>query len=324
MKFLIASLLAASAAEKSFSSSDLYAFEQYKVDYNRNYDESEKAERLEIFVKNLAIIEERNEAERQAGGSAVHGINQFTDMHPEEFRNKFLSSDVSMKTSEDRVYAEDLPEFDATTEVDWTGVYTTPVKNQRQCGSCWAFSATEQIESDLMRLTGSTVILAPQQIVSCDKTSQGCNGGWTESAYAYVKNNGGLETEDDYPYTSWIGNSGTCKSDSSKAAATISGYTTVSGEDNMASYVQSTGPLSVCLDASTWNSYTGGVMKVCGNSVDHCVQAVGVLPDSSTGYWKVRNSWGTTWGESGFIRLEFGGNTCDITNDPTYTDASLV
>ncbi|GMH51139.1 hypothetical protein TL16_g00947 [Triparma laevis f. inornata] len=324
MKFVITALLAATTAAKTASSSDMYAFEQYKVDYNRNYSESENAERLEIFVKNLAIIEERNNAERQAGGSAVHGINQFTDMHPEEFKSMFLSSDVSMKTSEDRVYAEDLPDFDTSTEVDWTGVYTTPVKNQRQCGSCWAFSATEQIESDLMRLTGSTVILSPQNIVSCDKTSQGCNGGWTESAYTYVKNNGGLETESDYPYTSWIGNSGTCKADSSKAAATISGYTTVSGEDNMASYVQSTGPLSVCLDASTWSSYTGGVLKVCGSSVDHCVQAVGVLPDSDTGYWKVRNSWGTTWGESGFIRLSFGGNTCDITNDPTYTDATLV
>ena len=87
-------------------------------------------------------------------------------------------------------------------------------------------------------------------------------------------------------------------------------------QDNMASYVSSTGPLSVCVDASTWNSYTGGVMRVCGNSVDHCVQAVGV--DTASGYWKVRNSWGTSWGESGFIRLAYGANTCDITNDPTY------
>jgi hypothetical protein len=139
-----------------------------------------------------------------------------------------------------------------------------------------------------------------------------------------MMNAGGVEQESDYPYRSWIGNSGTCKADSSKAAATLTGFTTVSGEDNMASYVQSTGPLSVCLDASTWNSYTGGVMRVCGNSVDHCVQAVGVLPDSTTGYWKVRNSWGGSWGEDGTIRLAFGGNTCDITNDPTWTDATLV
>jgi len=91
----------------------------------------------------------------------------------------------------------------------------------------------------------------------------------------------------------------------------------------MASYVQSTGPLSVCLDANTWNSYTGGIMSVCGQSVDHCVQAVGV--DASTGgYWKVRNSWGTSWGESGYIRLAYGKNTCAITNDPTYASVKLA
>ena len=84
----------------------------------------------------------------------------------------------------------------------------------------------------------------------------------------------------------------------------------------MATYVSETGPLSICVDAETWSSYTGGVMSVCGNSVDHCVQAVGV--DTASGYWKVRNSWGTSWGESGFIRLAYGANTCDITNDPTY------
>ena len=88
----------------------------------------------------------------------------------------------------------------------------------------------------------------------------------------------------------------------------------------MASYVQSTGPLSVCVDANNWNSYTGGIMSVCGTSVDHCVQAVGV--DASS-YWKVRNSWGTSWGESGFIRLKYGQNTCAITNDPTYATVAL-
>jgi C1A family cysteine protease len=92
----------------------------------------------------------------------------------------------------------------------------------------------------------------------------------------------------------------------------------------MASYVQSTGPLSVCLDASSWSSYTSGIMSSCGDSVDHCVQAVGVYPASTDGYWKVRNSWGTSWGESGYIRLAYGANTCDITNDPTYTVVSLV
>ena len=98
---------------------------------------------------------------------------------------------------------------------------------------------------------------------------------------------------------------------------TVTGYTTIKGEANMASYVQSTGPLSVCVDANNWNSYKSGIMTTCGKSVDHCVQAVGV-DSASGGYWKVRNSWATSWGESGHIRLAYGANTCAITNDPTY------
>jgi len=305
-----------------------YAWEEFKVDHGKIYDsQEEEGKRFQIFVKNMRVAEERNAAEKAAGGSAVHGITRFSDLTQEEFSNFFLTSDVSLKTpheERDNVIAE-LPAYSEGDEVDWTGVFTTPVKNQRQCGSCWAFSATEQFESDIMRELNTTIILSPQQTVSCDKTSSGCNGGWTEHAYNYQERAGGVETEDDYPYRSWVGNTGSCKADESKFAATHEGYTTVSGESNMASYVQSTGPLSICLDANTFNSYTGGIMKVCGNSVDHCVQAVGVLPSSTGGYWKVRNSWGTTWGESGYIRLAFGSNTCDITNDPTYVNSpSLI
>ena len=123
-------------------------------------------------------------------------------------------------------------------------------------------------------------------------------------------------SESDYPYTSGGGTTGSCKSSLPSTSCAITGYKTIRGESSMASYVESTGPLSVCLDANNFNSYTSGVMSVCGTSVDHCVQAVGV--DTAAGYWKVRNSWGTSWGESGFIRLSYGSNTCDITNDPTY------
>jgi C1A family cysteine protease len=198
------------------------------------------------------------------------------------------------------------------------GKYTTPVKNQGSCGSCWAFSATEQIESDAMRKLGVSYVLSPQQITSCDTTSQGCNGGWTEHAFNYVKRAGGIERESAYPYT---GTTGTCKASSSQFVIAVSGYSTVSGESNMASYTQSNGPLSVCVDASTWNTYRGGIMSSCGKSVNHCVQAVGVDARSG-GYWKVRNSWGVSWGESGHIRLAYGANTCAITNDPTYVSVS--
>jgi len=247
----------------------------------------------------------------------VHGINKFTDLSQEEFAAKYLLSSVEFKSGKKAEVADikPLPEG-ADALVDWTGTYTTPVKDQGYCGSCWAFSATEQIESDCMRVNGENPILSPEQITQCDSTSYGCNGGWTENAYEYVESAGGMCSESDYPYTSGSGTTGSCKSSLPSTSCAITGYKTVSGESSMASYVESTGPLSVCLDASTWNSYSGGVMSVCGRSVDHCVQAVGI--DSSSGYWKVRNSWGTSWGESGFIRLKYGSNTCDITNDPTY------
>lgn len=183
-----------------------------------------------------------------------------------------------------------------------------------------------------MRLLGTSYTLSPEQVIQCDKTCQGCNGGWTEHAYSYIQNAGGLETEASYPYTSYAGSTGSCKVNNKAFVVTVTGYTTIPGstaaaiETNMANYVLGTGPLSVCLDASTWSSYTGGIMSAatCGTSVDHCVQAVGVDTASVNGYWKVRNQWGTSWGESGFIRLAYGTNTCDITNDPTYVAVANV
>ncbi len=181
-----------------------------------------------------------------------------------------------------------------------------------------------------MRTLGTNYILSPEQIIQCDKTSEGCNGGWTEHAYNYVKNAGGESTEAAYPYTSYSGTTGSCRSSSSAYVVKLSSYTTVTGsstsvaEQNMANYVQTTGPLSVCLDASSWSSYTGGIMSTCGTSVDHCVQAVGVDTSASTPYWKVRNQWGTSWGESGYIQLRYGQNTCDITNDPTHVTVAKM
>merc|ERR1719453_1492153 len=127
-------------------------------------------------------------------------------MSQEEFVQKFLASKVEPSGAK----VVDVPHYDLESSKDWTGKYTTPVKNQAQCGSCWAFSATEQIESDSMRTLGTNYILSPEQIVQCDKTSYGCNGGWTEHAYNYVKSTGGITTNSNYPYTSGTGVTGQC------------------------------------------------------------------------------------------------------------------
>lgn len=294
-----------------------FLFEEFKTDFNKKYSAEEEDNRFQIFVSNLKLADERNAEEKMNGGTAVHGITQFMDLSPAEFRNRFLLSDPRMKTNGAEVVEISEPVNTTAGVTDWSGKYTTPVKNQAQCGSCWAFSATEQIESDSMRTLGTNYILSPEQIVQCDKTSYGCNGGWTEHAYNYVKSTGGITTDSNYPYTSSTGVTGQCADKGNNYVISVSGYSTVKGESSMASYVQKTGPLSVCLDASTWSTYKGGIMTSCPKQVDHCVQAVGV-DASSNGYWKVRNSWGTSWGESGYIRLAYGKNTCDITNDPTW------
>jgi len=315
---------ASAAVYTSDSASQRYLFESFKAEFGKTYAAGEEPARFTIFLENLKIIDERNEAESAASGTAVHGINKFTDLSPEEFKKGYLNyiPTEANRTMDETI--EPLPEG-VQALIDWTGVYTTPVKNQGYCGSCWAFSATEQIESDYWRVHGKEYILSPQQVTSCTPyiIAGGCDGGNTENAYDYAE--GGLEQDSDYPYTSGsFGVTGSCKASSSKFVVKTTGYTTVSssasGESKMASYVSATGPLSICVDAESWSSYTSGIMSVCGQSVDHCVQAVGI--NTAGGYWKVRNSWGTSWGEQGFIQLAYCKNTCNLASDATYSSTA--
>ena len=294
-------------------------WKEFKQKYNKNYDAQEDSKRFLIFLENLLLIDERNADD----SNRVHGITKFSDMSQDEFEKNYNQAIQPNLRSNTKNINTDI-KSSGSSFIDWTGVYTTPVKDQGYCGSCWAFSATEQVESDAMRVLGVEYILSPEQTTQCTRGAFGCGGGWTETAYAYIKSVPGLVQDIDYPYTSYMGRTGTCNADITKAVIGLTSFTTIGGntateiETNMANYMLSTGPLSVCLDASSWNSYVGGIMTVCGKNVDHCVQAVGVDTSATNGYWKVRNSWGTSLGENGFIRLAYGENMCDITNDATY------
>jgi len=231
----------------------------------------------------------------------------------------------------EQLVAADVPElvidFNGAipTYFDWANnkSIVTPVKNQGQCGSCWAFSATENIES-VWALAGNTLVeLAPQQIVDCDKTDDGCNGGDTTTAYEYVISAGGLETEQNYPYTA---KNGVCKAQRSLEVASISGYSWVTKTKNETAMLAATydvAPISICVDAVTWQTYTKGVITSnCGQSLDHCVQITGFNTENNVEYWIVRNSWGTSWGNAGFIYVERNKNLCGIADEPTTTTAS--
>ena len=306
------------------------AWIHFKEKHNKVYASlAEERRRFKTFRENLKLIDERN---RRETGTAVHGVTKFADMSQDEFRSGYLhpspprSSPPPPPPSSQRspgIESKPLP----TKASDWSGVYTTPIKDQGYCGSCWAFSATEQIESDFMRTfpDAAWFNLSTQQVTSCTPYRLpwvgGCNGGEPEAAFCYATQHA-LVLESDYPYTS--GNDGvTGKCDVPSLAVPqiqVTGSSTVArgaaDEATMASYVGFTGPLSVVVDASAWSTYVGGILRTCGTDLDHAVQVVGFDPETRA--WKVRNSWGLNWGDEGFIHLGYGNNTCGIASDATF------
>jgi len=337
MKFVLAALLTASAAALSEDASSFLLserFEAFKTEHNKVYaDESEHSERMAIFEATIERITEANAALRAAGKDEIHGITKFADMTEDEFKF-YLGVDAHIRAP--RLPVSEVAEedkVDATSgSFNWKDEgKLTAVKDQQQCGSCWAFSATETIETAWAMAGNKLTEFAPQQLVSCDKTDNGCNGGLPSNAFEYVKSAGGLASEADYPYTSGKGVTGTCASPLPAAAGgTVStweyaqkqcqGFSACTEDtDAIASKLQKYGPMSIAIDASQWSSYTGGVMDSasCSSSprkMDHAVQLVGYNADADEPYWIVRNSWNTNWGEDGFIRLKMGENTCGIAN----------
>jgi len=195
----------------------------------------------------------------------------------------------------------------------------TPVYNQGNCGSCWAFSATENHESrwGLQHKTNAPN-LSVQQILDCDApATYGCNGGWPYQAWEYIQSQGGQDRLNCYPYD---GHVESCRYNKGCDAATIVSWSWIdrNNEPGMMGWLWGNAPLSICLDASQWMSYTHGVVlsSVCQRSIDHCVLLTGWNMGTSPPSWNVRNSWGTGWGESGYIQLQYNANTCGMATYP--------
>jgi len=291
-------------------------FAKWTASNSKSYTTEEYQYRLAVFASNIDLIDQLNE-----GNGATFALNEFADMSPQEFRRKYNGYVPVPKTD---LPLLDLPNVAAPDTYSWlTEGKVTAVKNQEQCGSCWAFSATENIESVWMiakNLTASDMKpLAPQQIVDCDRRDGGCNGGDTKTAFEYVIQAKGQDTEASYPYKAV---NQACHFIAADVEATITSYksaTTTLNEDQMKTATATVSPLSICVDAAQWQFYKSGIMtpSQCGTSLDHCVQIVGYDTSAATPYWNVRNSWGASWGEKGFIRLEYGHNTCGCAKEAT-------
>jgi C1A family cysteine protease len=301
-------------------------FQAWMRVHSKSYTGAEYQRRFMNYKQTALRIARQNAQARQDGLDTEFAHNKFSDMSPAEFKAKYLSG---YERNEALLSAGTRVEIEVTdVPASWNWVTqgkTTPVKDQQQCGSCWAFSATEGIESAWLMANHSQIILSPQQIVSCDTVDQGCNGGDLPTAFAYVEK-AGLESNADYPYTSGGGNTGHCKYDASKVQVHISGfkYAVNDGRKNdtiLATASYANGPLSICVDAETWQNYNGGIIKKnCGTALDHCVQLVGWGVSGTTEYWIVRNSWNTDWGKDGYIWIEknSGHDLCGITEEATW------
>lgn len=218
--------------------------------------------------------------------------------------------------SEWSAYSEEEVNKALASDIDWVAKgAVTPVKNQGSCGSCWAFSATGNIEGQWKLAGHSLVSVSEQQLVDCDHMGdQGCQGGLPENAYKYVKASG-LETENQYGYT---GRGGSCRA-SGSPAVTIDGQTSIQhDEGQMLTFLQQKGPISIGVDATHFQSYNRGIMTSCNaGQLDHGVLIVGYGTDGSQQYWKIKNSWGQSFGESGYIRVAYNQNCAGLKNDPT-------
>lgn len=304
-------------------------FEEFKQEYKRVYsDKTEETKRFHVFVENMHVA-----AKMQSKNPQAHfGVNEFADVSAAEFKNHHNADEYFKRESWRR---NPLPpmfsgkEVASLTSVDWRAKgAVTYVKNQGQCGSCWSFSTTGNIEGQWF-LAGNTLTPASEQeLVSCDTNDNGCGGGLMDNAFEWLvsNQNGNIVTENSYQYVSGNGNAPACslQPGSMPIAATITGHHDLpQNEQQMAAWCFTGGPVSIGVDATSWQTYNGGILTDCvSQQVDHGVLIVGFDLTYSTPYWIVKNSWGPSWGESGYIRIAYGSDQCLITSGPTTSIAA--
>jgi len=311
MKYFVFVILLAFVSAASLQE-NMQSFVKFATRYGKSYSDIEFGYRFHVFSENLKIAAAQQARET---GTARYGVTKFSDLTPEEFRANYLMPKELYKNhkKDPKKVAKPLTPVALPDSYDWNDKgAVTAVYDQGQCGSCWAFSATETVESYHFLSGKSLVGLSQQQIVDCDSDCYGCNGGWTDKAFDYIKSAGGQDTLDSYPYTA---QDGSCNFNPSNVAADVVSWTWVTQSDDenaMQQAVYQTGPLSICVDASSWQNYNGGVISDCGTDIDHCVQLTGFSTQDGTPAWNVRNSWGTGWGENGYLYVARGGNVCGI------------
>lgn len=289
-------------------------FTAYKTKYNKTYTAIEEPYRRKTFCENM-IVAQKN---AQLNKYATFGTNEYSDLSADEFK-KYHNLSIPKKQT---VMQDSYSTYTKKT-IDWRkhGAVTS-VKNQGQCGSCWAFSAIGNIEGQWFLANNSLISLAEQELVSCDNTDNGCDGGLMVNAFEWIINyrGGYVSSYNNYPYVSGNGNVPSCELQKLNThVAQICNYDEIDQNENaMSNYVYENGPISVGVDATSWQTYTSGIMTNCiSNKVDHGVLVIGFDDNYKIPYWIIKNSWGASWGENGYIRISKNVNNCLITTAPS-------
>jgi C1A family cysteine protease len=290
----------------------------YVSEYGKSYGTvAEFMFRKEQFVTRHNEIEAFN---ADANNTHTVGHNLFSDKTFAEMKKLNGYKAGPLRASN----AVTLDESNLAASVDWRSKNAvTPVKNQAQCGSCWAFSTTGAVEGADAIATGSLKSFSEQQLVSCSTQNSGCNGGLMDYAFAYIKASHPLELESTYPYTSGSGSRGTCKYCASKGVGKVSGYSDISQSASALKASVVLGPTSVAIEADqmAFQSYTSGVITTgCGTNLDHGVLAVGYGTLGGKDFFLVKNSWGASWGDAGYVRIGTN-NVCGILQGASYPHA---
>ena len=321
-------------------------FQSFLEKYQKQYDTiPEFLQRYDIFKTNYKQAKDsmKNCTMDNETLEFSMGVTQFSDLTPEEFQSTFLGADATNMTDlNDTIKFYNENATDATeglnflagdkgesqeeqgrnlqsvpANFDWRNQgAVTSVKNQGSCGGCWAFCTAANIEGQLYIRRRQSISLSPQQMIDCDNSNNGCNGGMMGPAMNYIRNTGGIVSWSSYPFQ---GYRNYCRFNRNSVVARVSGFTSAgsSNEEVIKNYLYRTGPLAITMNARTLQNYKGGVYNApynyCPYAPDHGVTLVGYgVTSSGLKYWTIKNSWGPYWGEGGYFRIARGRGLCGV------------